>query len=148
MKTPERSVHNSSESANVLVIDDEVMIRELLREILVRDGNKVTVSASSSEGLQAFDEGEYDLVYTDLSMPEMSGWEITSEIKKRDPSSVVILITGWGVQVDDGNVQESGIDGLISKPFQIHEIKDSVAQALQMRREMKLGTVSSADKSK
>ena len=120
--------------ANILVIDDEAMIREVLSEILARDGHAVTAVASSREGLQAFDEGCYDLVYTDLAMPETSGWEIASEIKKRDPNSIVIMVTGWGVQVDDKNVRENGIDLVISKPFQIHEIRESVAVAMKLRK--------------
>jgi len=123
----------SAASASVLVIDDEAMIRDLLSEILARDGHAVTAVASSREGLQAFDEGRYDLVYTDLAMPGTSGWELASEIKKRDPCAIVVMITGWGVQVDDKNVRENGIDLVISKPFQIHEIRDSIAQAMQVK---------------
>jgi CheY-like chemotaxis protein len=132
LERPARSTSQSA-SANILVIDDEEMIRDLLREILVRDGHTVTLSASSSKGLQAFDEGRYDLVYTDLSMPEMSGWEIAAEIKRRDTNAVVVMITGWGVEVDDQKVEESGIEFVISKPFQIPEIRDSVMKALQMK---------------
>ncbi len=123
----------SAMTANVLVIDDEAMIRDLLSEILVRDGHAVTTVADSREGLQAFEEGCYDLVYTDLAMPETSGWEIASEIKKRDPGAIVVMITGWGLQVDDENVRENGIDLVISKPFQIREIRDSIAQAMQVK---------------
>ena len=122
-------------SANILVIDDEEMIRDLLREILTRDGHSVTTSASSREGLQTFDEGNYDLVYTDLSMPGMSGWEIAAQIKKRKTNAVVIMITGWGVEVDDKKIEENGIRSIISKPFQIPEIRNSVVNALQMREQ-------------
>jgi DNA-binding response OmpR family regulator len=128
-------------SANVLVIDDEAMIRELLSEILIRDGHAVTAVASSREGLQAFEEGCYDLVYTDLAMPETSGWEIASEIKKKDPCAIVIMVTGWGVQVDDKNVRENGIDLVISKPFQIREIRDSIAQAMQVKAKTRPGQI-------
>jgi len=120
--------------ANILVIDDEAAIRDLLSKILARDGHAVTAVASSRVGLKAFDEGCYDLVYTDLAMPETSGWEIASEIKKRDPSSIVVMITGWGIQVDDENVREQGVDLVISKPFQISEIRESVAMAMKLRK--------------
>jgi len=129
----------SAASASVLVIDDEAMIRDLLSEILARDGHAVTAVASSREGLQAFDEGRYDLVYTDLAMPGTSGWELASEIKKRDPSAIVVMVTGWGIQVDDENVRENGIDFVISKPFQIYEIRDSIAQAMQVKARTRPG---------
>jgi CheY-like chemotaxis protein len=120
-------------SANILVIDDETVIRELFYEILARDGHAITLSASSSEGLRAFDEGSYDIVYTDLGMPDVSGWDVASAIKRKAPSTAVVMITGREVQMDDEKIKESGIDLVIPKPFQIRQIRDSVSQAMKIR---------------
>ena len=124
-------------SANILVIDDEPMIRDLFREILARDGHEITLSASSREGLRVFGKGRYDIVYTDLGMPEVSGWEVASAIKKRDPSIVVVMVTGWGTQIDSKKSEESGVDFVISKPFQVHQLRDSVAQAMEIREKIR-----------
>ena len=142
----EKPSHISADStvASILVIDDEAMIRELFYEILVKDGHKITLSASSREGLQAFDEGYYDIVYTDLGMPGGLGWEVASAIKKRDPITVVVMVTGWRVQMDDKKIKKSGIDFIISKPFQINELRDSVVQAMKMREKMRLKSAISA----
>ncbi|MFC1716898.1 ATP-binding protein [Candidatus Poribacteria bacterium] len=138
-------LHTRSTTANILVIDDEAAIRQLFYEILIRDKHKVTRAPGSREGLQAFDEGDYDIVYTDLGMPDMSGWEVASEIKKRDPSTIVVMTTGWELQMDAEELKKSGIDFVISKPFQIQQIRNSVAQAMKMRG--KTANIESQDQS-
>jgi len=134
MEEVKRPAYLSAETAsvNILVIDDEKMIRDLFREILTRDGHKVTLASGSNEGLQAFREGDYDIVYTDLGMPNMSGWEVASEIKKRNPSTAVIMTTGWEIEMDAEELKKSGVDFIISKPFQIQQLRSSVAQAMEI----------------
>lgn len=128
VRLPVKAAH-----ANILVIDDEAMIRELFYEILARDGHDITLASGSSEGLQAFDEKSYDIVYTDLEMPGISGWEVASEIKKKAPDTVVAIMTGWEIQMNDERIENNGIDFVISKPFQVQQLKDSVAQAMKIR---------------
>lgn len=125
-------------TANILVIDDEAMIRELFHEILSREGHKVTVASGSSDGLKAFDNGDYDIVYTDLGMPGVSGWEVAAEIKKRMPDTVVAMTTGWEIEMEDEKIKESGIDFVVSKPFQIDQLKESVSHGMKMRKQKQM----------
>jgi len=117
--------------ANVLVIDDEETIRELLTNILVRFNHNVTAVADGATGIEEFLTGNYDIVFTDLGMPEISGWEVAQRIKAIDPSVTMVLITGWGVQLDENELRQRKIDSVISKPFQIRQILEAVSKVLQ-----------------
>lgn len=125
-------------SIKMLVIDDQLTIRELLYEILSKDGYVVKLAISSDEGLKYFHEDLYDVVYADLSMPGKSGLEVAFEIKRRNPETIVILITGWALEeeMDKKQLKENGIDLVITKPFRVQQIRESVEQAIKMKQEM------------
>jgi PAS domain S-box-containing protein len=116
--------------ARILVIEDEERIRDNLQEILSLAEHSVTVADNAKQGISLFKEGEYDLVFTDLSMPEMSGWELARIIKERDPTVPVVLVTGWGIRIDGDRLREKGVDMVISKPFQINRVLNLVVEAV------------------
>lgn len=119
--------------ANVLIIDDERDIRELLANILSRFNHNVVTASNGMEGVEAFENGNFDVVFTDLGMPNMSGWEVADKISSINPDIMVILVTGWGVELDNNELSERNVDAVISKPFQIKQITDSVSKALEQR---------------
>lgn len=121
--------------ANVLVIDDEEDIRELLTNILTRFEHNIVTATHGIEGIAAFQNGSYDIVFTDLGMPEMSGWEVAQQVKDIDPNVMVVLITGWGVELEEDELKEKNVDSVISKPFQIGQILEVVSKALELRKE-------------
>ncbi len=114
----------------ILVIDDEYVIRTFLSEIFGFSGYETDTAASAQEGLSLFDKNSYDLVISDLSLPESSGWEVAKRIKSRNPRIPFILLSGWGIEVEDTRLRECGIDRLISKPFQMDEIIEVVNKFL------------------
>src|ERR1044071_4903346 len=85
-----------SQSLSVLVIDDEEFVRETLADMLTMLGHRVHAAAGGREGLRALEAESFDLVFTDLSMPEMDGWETAREIRRRGSEAAIILITGHG----------------------------------------------------
>jgi signal transduction histidine kinase/ActR/RegA family two-component response regulator len=121
---------NAKSNARILVIDDDDNVLDVLAEIL-RTGNHTVVPAKhGSQGLQIFQESEFDLVFTDLGMPDMNGWEVASKIKSIKPDIPIGLITGWGASLDEGRMKESGVDLIVSKPFRYHEVLDLVTEAM------------------
>ena len=120
--------------ARVLVIEDEEHIREMLVELLVPAGYTVETAADGLEGLARFQSGSYDVVITDLSMPERSGLEVASAVKQMAPGTPVILITGWGDLLDPARIQESGVDLMLVKPFANERVLGALANALRLRR--------------
>jgi len=123
----------ASEKASVLVVDDQETIRELLVNILERFGHNVVTADDGLAGIKAFESGHYDIVFTDLGMPEISGWEVAQRVKDIDPDVMVVLITGWGVELDQKELKDRKVDSVITKPFQINQILQIVAKALESR---------------
>lgn len=105
-------------------------MRAVLSEILTGSGCHVDEAKSGSEGLDLFLAGEYDIVLTDLGMEGMTGREVARGIKKRSPMTPVILITGWGSQIKEKEIYLHGVDFIISKPFTINEVKETVNRAM------------------
>ena len=128
---------SESGKANVLVVDDEEDIRELLTNIMTRFNHSIVTADSGMEGIAAFRNGNYDVVFTDLGMPEMSGWEVAQQIKSIDPDVMVVLITGWGVELDENELKEQNVDVVISKPFQIEQLLEVTSKALDLRKEQR-----------
>jgi len=121
-------------TARILVIEDEKRIRDNLQETLSLAGHSVTLAENAKRGISLFRDGIYDLVFTDLSMPEISGWELARIIKEKDPRIPVVLVTGWGVRIDKERLKDRGIDMVISKPFQVNRVLNLVVEVLNAKR--------------
>jgi len=119
--------------ARILVIDDEESVRNVLSRILSELNHKVTVAKDGGEGLQLFKEKEFDIVLTDLGMPDMSGWDVCKAIKEMSSWIPVGMITGWGMELDQRKKEESGLDFIISKPFDFNTILKLVDETMESR---------------
>jgi len=115
-------------SFTILVIDDDDRVRTLLRDILVFGGHQVIEASDGILGMKYLEGGKFDMVLTDLGMPVMNGWEVAKWVKRKTPQTPVGLITGWGINLEEEKIKESGVDLIIGKPFQVSEILDAVNQ--------------------
>ena len=122
----------------ILVIEDEKEIRELLTDILTMNQFEVDVASNGSEGVTLFKEKKFDLVFTDLGMPGMSGWQVAQEIKKIDNRTPVALITGWQVKAGAEEMKEKGVDLMINKPFQIDQVLRLVQEGMELKDKLKI----------
>jgi signal transduction histidine kinase/CheY-like chemotaxis protein/uncharacterized membrane protein affecting hemolysin expression len=126
---------NEAEESNVVVeplqilcIDDEPLLRELIKEILEGDGHEVEVCDSGQSGLDEFrlarERGRpFDVVITDLGMPYLDGRQVTKALKQESPTTPVVMLTGWGAFMkEDGNTPEQ-VDGIVSKPPRSSELR-------------------------
>lgn len=112
---------------NILVIDDDDRVRNLLRDILQIGGHHVIEAQDGELGIQYLEkEKSVDLVLTDLGMPLRNGWEVARWIKMKSPGLPVVLITGWGENLDEEKIKEAGVDLIISKPFEVQEVLNTV----------------------
>ena len=116
----------------LVVIDDDPMLRKLLADILQYDGHEVKIAASGAEGLKAVELYKPDIVFTDLGMPHMSGWEVVQSLKSKYPQMPVVMITGWGDQLDREKLVQSKVDAVIAKPFKIDQIQKVLSEFSQI----------------
>jgi len=117
--------------AAILLIDDEEEVRTILAEILMTQGHSVRMAARGKEALDLFRDQRYDLVITDLGMPEMSGWQVARAVKELSRKTPVILVTGWGEELNPDAVREGKVDFILSKPFRVDDVLTLVARALE-----------------
>ena len=127
----------------VLVVDDETAVREVLREALEAEGCEVVVAESGEVALNLYDAsaGKLDVVFTDIGMPEMSGWELASEIRKRSETIPLAIVSGWADAISCDARQAIKADWVVSKPFDIGIIA-GIANEVAARRNSATNTSS------
>src|SRR6266850_8151186 len=101
----------------ILVVDDEVDIREGLEMLLVSEGYGVETAHNGTEGIQKMESHGYDLVLLDLMMPDRSGMEVLEEVRTRDTETPIFLITAYGSVEAAVEALKSGANDYFSKPW-------------------------------
>ena len=122
----------------ILVVDDELSMREFLSILLEREGYDVTVAGSAEEALRMMDSALFDLVLSDVSMPGLSGIEMLARIKEKSPETAVLMLTAFSTADQAVEAMKLGAYDYIFKPFKNEEIKQLVKNALEkqgLRRE-------------
>jgi CheY-like chemotaxis protein/signal transduction histidine kinase len=116
----------SREVLRVLVVDDDEDVRDVLTELLLADGHSVQTALDGADALKQFVVGRFDIVFTDLGMPGISGWQVAEHIKRESPGLPVVMVTGWGHQLDPAQIERSGVDRVLTKPFQWGAVRDTL----------------------
>ncbi len=114
---------------SILIVDDDENIRDVLSEMLGFLGHQVASAAGGAEALELLERQIFNLVITDLGMPGISGWEVAERAKRKSPQTPVVMISGWGSQIDPTRVSSSGVDLVLGKPFHLDDIRRVIGQA-------------------
>ena len=107
---------------SILVIDDEEFVRETLGEILGALTHHVQTVDSGRAALEKVAAEQFDVVFTDLAMPEMDGWETARAIRQAKPNLPVVLVTGYGATVEPPSGEQNLVDAIIGKPFAFDQV--------------------------
>ncbi len=119
---------------NILVVDDKDSMRNMLTETLTEEGHRVDSAASGQKALELVRLKSYDVVLTDLKMPEIDGLQLLSEVKQVDSETSVILMTAFGTIEDAVAAMKLGAFDFITKPFDTEHLCVLVSRALENRR--------------
>ncbi len=114
----------------VLVVDDDPVVRKSFDRVLTSKGYAVITAENGEEALRKLNEEKYDLVYTDIRMPGISGLEVAEQIKARKPWTPVVIITGYGTEAAEARAKAAGVASFVHKPLSPAMIEDSARDAL------------------
>ena len=117
---------------NILLVEDHDCQRELLQEMLQKDGHSVDVAKDGVEGLELFYKGWYHVVITDRAMARMNGDQFAQKVKDKAPQKLVIMLTGFGDMMEANNEKPHAVDYLISKPANRDKLYSPLSQATEV----------------
>lgn len=113
---------------SILVVDDEPSVRETLADMLGALNHRVELAESGHAAMARLEQAHFDLVFTDLAMPEMDGWETARAVRRLCSQAKIVLVTGYGV----GTVPPAGetglIDAIIGKPFDFDQVGEVIVR--------------------
>jgi two-component system response regulator PilR (NtrC family) len=120
--------------SRILVVDDEESMRQLLEIALGKEGYRLTLAESGRKAIEAFDKASYDLVISDIKMPDMSGVEVLRHVKETDPTVPVIMVTAYASAETAVEALRLGAYDYLTKPFKLEELKTNIRNALEKVR--------------
>lgn len=126
------AANSTSLSARILLVDDESIIADMSERILVKLGHKVTAFTDSMEAVQAFREhhDQYDLIFTDVTMPKLTGLELANEVRAVRKDIPIILCTGYSESLDQKSLKALNIHRCVWKPVEFDELARIIQEAL------------------
>ena len=114
-------------SSTVLVVDDELSIRVLVRMILEDEGYEVLEAETGRQGLELVEQASPDLVLLDIRLPDMDGWEVLRSLHERPSGPRVVIMSAHSSEPTLERAQREGITGYVIKPFKHSELLEVVA---------------------
>jgi len=113
----------------ILLVDDEPGVRETVRALLEAVGHVVHEAPGGRQALALLEGAgaEFDLVLTDLGMPGVTGWDVARAAKRAAPARPVVLMTGWGEQVEASETERALVDLILAKPCPLETLQAAIA---------------------
>ncbi len=121
----------------ILVVDDEIRIREACRLVLEGCGYEVSLADTGAKGLELIRDRHFDIILLDLMMPELSGFDVLAQVKALHPDTVVIVITGYATLEHSVDAMKKGAFDFIPKPFTPEHLRVIIAKAIDYTRTLR-----------
>ena len=131
--TAERAA-TASESARILVVDDERSMREMLAILLKREGHEVSVAENGRAAIALLDQRPFDLVVSDARMPDLDGLEVLRHARSINPSVIAIMVTAYGSPDLLRGVAQLGVNDYVEKPFNTEVLRFRIRKELDRKR--------------
>lgn len=118
--------------SNVLVVDDEPGIREIVREVLVQNGHRVTEATDGLDAVERLTSAKFDLIISDFTMPRMGGLGILKFLRKSKNQTPVLILSGSTISGldDEAHLKELGAYSIVRKPIEMDELMEQIKDAL------------------
>ena len=116
--------------AYILVVDDEELLVEAMKEIFAKDGCRVETASNGVEGLNKFQRNRFDIIFSDHSMPEMNGMELAEQVKLMSPKTPFIMVTAYAHLLRKKQGEHKNIDLIVDKPFEPQALLDALQKYL------------------
>jgi CheY-like chemotaxis protein len=111
-----------------LVVDDEPAVASVLGDVLEASGHRVVVLTDGADAVERLKQETFDVVFTDLAMPRVSGWDVARAAKAVAPDLPVFLVTGFGVELSAAERRVHGIEAVFSKPLRVEDITQAMTR--------------------
>lgn len=125
------------EMYDILVVDDEPMIREGLKVALEMEGHKAMIASDGNEAIRIAEEKKPHLIITDIIMPESDGIEVITTVKEKNPKIKILAISGGGrISANDylNIAKQLGASGVLAKPFSTEELICEINKLFQIEK--------------
>ena len=119
-----------SVTRKILVVDDDPVVGKSIGRVLSSKGYAVISARDGEEALGKLATEKYDLVFTDIKMPGMSGLEVAERVKASQPWLPVVIVTGYGTDANEARAKAAGVSGFLRKPLSPEMIEGSTEKAL------------------
>ncbi|HEV7662007.1 MAG TPA: response regulator [Chloroflexota bacterium] len=118
--------------ARILVVDDEPGLVAIVRQLMERSGAIVSVANGGRAALDTLlvPNAQFDIVITDLDMPDVDGWTVASEVKTHRPNTRVVMLTGWAGEIAPDDFKSRGVDVVLAKPCSRAELESAISSLL------------------
>lgn len=116
--------------ANVLLVDDEDLVRKVVKVVLEAEGHSVREAADGSSALHRAVEDPPDAIILDLVIPQLDGFEVCRRIKDGSPSAKVLVLSNLPLAESEGKARAAGADDVMAKPFSALELLDRLSTLL------------------
>jgi two-component system response regulator PilR (NtrC family) len=123
-----------TESARILVVDDERSMREMLAILLKREGHEVAVAENGRGAIDLLNQRPFDLVVSDARMPDLDGLEVLRHARKVNPSVIAIMVTAYGSPDLIRGVAQLGVNDYVEKPFNTEVLRFRIRKELDRKR--------------
>ncbi len=120
-----------SAARKVLVVDDDPVVGQSFKRVLSGKGYAVITASDGYEAMAKLQAENYDLVFTDLRMPGMTGLEVAQRIKANQPWTPVVIVTGYGSKTSEERARAAGVSDFLHKPLSPDVIEDTAERALR-----------------
>jgi DNA-binding NtrC family response regulator len=129
----------AAKKRKVLIVEDEAVVRDSVREWLVEDGYDVEVAENGEEALKKIKQEEYGVIVLDLKLPGIDGLQVFEQAKELKPETKGVIITAYPSQETQDRAKKLGLMDYLAKPFKVEDLEKLISQALGEAEAKKVG---------